>query len=742
MIDSTSVNDAATPPLEIRKRPDLSVKTARYEGRTFYLIKDPIGLKYLRFRPEEHAILQLLDGRRSLPEIQAAFAAEFRPRKISTDDLLGYIGRLQDAGLLINETPGQTRVLLERSQQQQRRRRAAASTNFLYVKLPGVDPERFLNWLHPKVRWVYSPAGVFAAVALMLAALTLVIVNFDEFQSRPELARFHSFFNVYNIVWLWLALAVAKMIHEIGHGLTCTHFGGECHEMGLLFLVFSPCMYADVSDAWMLPNKWHRIAISAAGIYVEVVLASIATFVWWYTEPGLIHNLAFSTLIVCSVSTILFNANPLMRFDGYYVLSDLLEIPNLRGKASRLVQQFLVRWCLGIDVPRQADMPQSRRWLFAVYAVSAYIYRWLITVAILFFLYTFLQPYKLGAISIALSMLVLTSLVVSPLLRLSRKLFQTKEPLLMNKLRLATTAFVLAGLIAGTLFVPIPLRVATVLTVEPSNVESVFVSVPGTLKSIYVEAGQRVRSGEPLIQLTNNNLRLQRLKLQRQVELHDVAARTFEALDKRGRAEQARLTKSDARQQLANRDRELDRLTLRSPRDGVILPPPELTVQAANSPNAPLANWSGVPLDDANLGSQLPVGTLICQIGHPDQMEAVLVIDQSDIEFVQIGSRVSMKFDAFPDKTLTGTIQEIAYQELESTPRQLSTRLGGELPTKVDQSGEERPFQASYQARVALDHFSERLQPGFRGRARIGCGTRTAAAWLTRSISELFRFRM
>ncbi len=742
MTDSTNINEATAQRLEIRKRPDLWVKTARYEGRTFFLIKDPVGLKYLRFRLEEHAILQLLDGRRSLLEIQAAFETEFHPRKISTDELLAYIARLQDAGLLINESPGHSRALLQRSQQQQRRRRAAALTNFLYVKLPGVDPERFLNWLHPKVRWVYSPAGVFAAIALMLAALTLVVVNFDEFRSRPELARFHSFFNVYNVFWLWLALAVAKIIHEIGHGLTCTHFGGECHGMGLLFLVFSPCMYADVSDAWMLPNKWHRIAISAAGIYVEVVLASIATFVWWYTAPGLVHNLAFSTLIVCSVNTILFNANPLMRFDGYYVLSDLLEIPNLRGKATRLVQQFLVRWCLGVDVARQADMPQSGRWLFAVYAVSAYVYRWLITVAILYFLYTFLRPYKLGAISVALSVLVLTSLVISPLLRLSRKLLHTKESSPMNKLRLATTVLALAGLIAGTLFIPIPLRVATVLTVEPSDAEPVFVSVPGMLESIHVEPGQAVRSGQPLIQLMNNDIQLQRLQLQRQVELHGVAERTFEALDLRGRAEKARLTKSDARQQLANRDREFNRLTLRSPRDGVILPPPELPVPAADSPDAPLADWSGMPLDVANLGSRMPVGTLVCQIVHPGQMQAVLIIDQTDIEFVRTGSRVSMKFDAFPDKTLTGTIQEIAFQELESTPRQLSTRHGGELPTRTNPDGDEQPFQASYQAHVDLDDCNEPLQPGFRGRARIDCGTRTVAAWLTRSLNELFRFRL
>ena len=127
---------------------------------------------------------------------------------------------------------------------------------------------------------------------------------------------------------------MTKVLHEFGHGLSCKHFGGECHEMGVMILVLTPCLYCNVSDSWMLPNKWHRAAIGAAGMYVEVVLASICTFIWWFTEPGLFNYLCLNVMFICSVSTVMFNANPLLRYDGYYILADILEIPNLRQKAT------------------------------------------------------------------------------------------------------------------------------------------------------------------------------------------------------------------------------------------------------------------------------------------------------------------------------------------------------------------------------------------------------------------------
>ena len=190
----------------------------------------------------------------------------------------------------------------------------------------------------------------------MLLAVSLVVSQWKTFYDK--LPDFQSFFNWWTIMSFWVCLAVVKIIHEFGHGLTAKHFGGEVHEMGILFLVLTPALYCDVTDSWLLPNKWKRIWISAAGIYVECFLASIATFVWWYSTPGLLNSLAMATMFICSVNTIMFNANPLLRYDGYYVMADWLEIPNLRIKSTQFFAYLFQEKVLGLEIPVQSYLPQ------------------------------------------------------------------------------------------------------------------------------------------------------------------------------------------------------------------------------------------------------------------------------------------------------------------------------------------------------------------------------------------------
>ena len=216
---------------------------------------------------------------------------------------------------------------------------------------------------------------------------------------RRSFPEFQSFFNWHSIVYFWCSLAIIKIIHEFGHGLTAKHFGGEVHEMGMLFLVLTPALYCDVTDSWLLPSKWKRIWISAAGIYVECFLASLATFVWWNTEQGLLNSLSLATMFICSVNTIMFNANPLLRYDGYYVMSDYLEIPNLRVKSTQFFAYLFQEKVLGLEVPVQSYMPRSRRSLFVIYAICELSYRWVVTFSILYFLSQFLKPYKLQSVS-------------------------------------------------------------------------------------------------------------------------------------------------------------------------------------------------------------------------------------------------------------------------------------------------------------------------------------------------------
>ena len=185
--------------------------------------------------------------------------------------------------------------------------------------------------------------------------------------------------------------------------------------MGIMVLVLTPCLYCNVSDSWMLPSKWARAAIGAAGIYVEVVIASICTFLWWFSEGTIFHNLCLNVMFISSVTTIVFNANPLLRYDGYYILADVVEIPNLRQKATTILSRKLGEWCLGLEPPDDPFLPQRNQLFFALYSVAAAIYRWVVALSICWFLYKLFQSYDLEIFGEIMVLASLWGLLVMPM---------------------------------------------------------------------------------------------------------------------------------------------------------------------------------------------------------------------------------------------------------------------------------------------------------------------------------------
>src|SRR5436190_16920311 len=294
-------------------------------------------------------------------------------------------------------------------------------TNILYIKIPVIDPDRILHHMLKHMSWIFSIWFLVLSLTVMGAAIGLVATHFDTFMGK--LPSYHEFFSFKTAIYLWAALGVVKVIHEFGHGLSCKAFGGEVHEMGFLLLCLSPAMYCNVSDSWTLPNKWHRIIIGAAGIYVELMIAAISTFVWWNSSSHpFINNMSLSLMIVCSVSTVMFNGNPLMRYDGYYVLSDWIEIPNLRDRANRYISSCFQEYCLGIEVQPEPYMEPTRKVLFLIFAVVSYVYRWVITFFILQFMANWLAPYRLEIVSNILALCALASMVGWPVYRLGQNI--------------------------------------------------------------------------------------------------------------------------------------------------------------------------------------------------------------------------------------------------------------------------------------------------------------------------------
>ena len=404
-------------------RHDLEITTQRYEGKTYYVIKDPVSLRYYRLDEKHCFLVRFLNGTHTLDDAQKEFENHFRPDRLTLEELEAFGQQLLMAGLAHNESPQAGKLLFERRRKRVRREWLQTLTNILYIKVPVFDPDRLLTRMLPYMRWIFTTTFFALSVGVMLAAILLVATHFDTF--RDKLPSFRTFFSFRTLGFMWMALGVVKVIHEFGHGLSCKAFGGECHEMGALILCLSPALYCNVSDAWTLPSKWRRIIISFAGIYVELIIASLATFLWWNT-PGqpFINNFCLSLMVVCSVSTVMFNGNPLMRYDGYYILCDWMEIPNLRDRANRFLKNLVLEHCLGIEVRPEPYMALGRRILFVTFTVISWIYRWVITFVILRFLALLLRPYKLEVLSSLLVLAALVSMIGWPLYRMGENLYK------------------------------------------------------------------------------------------------------------------------------------------------------------------------------------------------------------------------------------------------------------------------------------------------------------------------------
>lgn len=731
--------------LPIRCRPDLKARRHRYQGRNYWVVKDPVGLQYYRFEEEEYAILLMLDGESSLEDIAERFEQEFPPQTIRTEELQQFIGMLHRSGLVLTDAAGQGVQLRKRRDERAYQQRMSTLTNILSVRFKGIDPERILNFLYPYVRWFFSLPALIGCIILAFSALTLVVVQFDEFSSR--LPSFQSFFAAEHWLVLAATLAVTKILHEFGHGMSCKHFGGECHEMGVMFLVLTPCLYCNVSDSWMLPNRWHRAAIGAAGMYVEVVLASICTFIWWFSDPDTwLNNICLNVMFISSVSTVMFNANPLLRYDGYYILSDILEIPNLRQKSSAILSRKLGKWCLGLEEPEDPFLPKRHQWLFAVYTVAAAVYRWIVCLSILFFLNKVFEPYGLKVLGQLIALGALYGLLIQPLVKLF-KFFNVPGRLgKVKRGRMYATLALLAAVAAAFCFVPLPSHVYAPLEVQARGAESVYVTVDGVLNEVYVKPGAQVNAGDPLAQLENIDVELALAELIGQRDVYESQIESLERISFEDPIASAQVSQAvemleSVNQQIANREFDLQQLRLVAPRAGTVLPPPRVPDKSGD--DSQLASWSGSPMDRDNLGATLTTGTKFCMIGDPSRLEARLVIDQGDVEFVSPGQSVEIMLAQSTDYVYRSKIEQLSSDSLKVSPIHLSSLNGGSLATQMDPSGVPRPLSPVYEAVVPLptdqDGF---MRIGLVGTAKISTTPRTLGARLLRYLSRTFNFEL
>ncbi|MFK7770429.1 MAG: site-2 protease family protein [Mariniblastus sp.] len=740
--NTAAMTSSSSRPLRLHQRPDLEVQQQSYQGRDYWVIKDPISLKYYRFEEEEFALLEMLDGQSSPDQIKRRFDYRFAPQKITMQELYQFAGMLYRSSLVVSDAPNQGAELLKRGEKTRKAERRQSLTNILSIRYKGFDPDHLLGVMIRYVGCFFTwPAFVFALL-LGISAGALLITQFETFQNK--LPAFDDFFAAKNWIWLAMVMAVTKVLHEFGHGLACKKFGGQCHEMGIMLLVLTPCLYANVSDSWLLNSKWKRAFIAAAGMYVELVLAAFAVFVWWFSTPGMVNQLALNVIFVSSVSTLLFNANPLLRYDGYYILSDLLEIPNLRSKATTILQRTCGALFLGIEAQPDPFLPTRNRWMFGLYSVAAASYRWLITFSIFWFVYRVLEPYGFKVIGQMIAISAIYGLIGIPLVKLYKFFsvpgrFGTVKPF-----RATVAAGVVACLLAAIMLIPIPHYVYCSFYVTAEKAHNVYVDVPGTLEEIHLQPNQMVKEDQPIISLSSQQLRVQLASHQTEVNITRVRYENIEqagSLVRDEGREAAEVAVQSALDLLTKRQLDRERLIVCAPVAGYLLAPS--IVEADNSDLSTLTEWEGTPLERRNIGAYLKQSTFVGQVVEDmTKLEAVLAIDQSDIEFVRPDQPVEMLVRQVPLKVFESVTQQISPTEMKSTPKSLSSQYGGDIVTTRGKEGEDVPQSTKYLVNVALANPNLILLPGSTGVAKIRTGTQTIGQRVWRLASQTFQFEL
>jgi multidrug resistance efflux pump len=472
----------------VKLRSDLEI---RAESNGSIIVKDPITHGFYRFTPVQASVLERLDGRQDLESI-ASDVSRKHQTEVLEDQLKVFTAKLQT--LLLLDHP----YCWAKLEGSIRKKRHRILRNLLFIKIHAFNPDNLLGGLGKRLRFCFSPA--FAAVVWIAVAVALVlsILNWESlFMSLGTI------FSLYSIPLIVIIVFVIMTIHEFAHGLTLKHFGGKVDEMGFMILYFIPAFYCNVSDAWML-KKRERILVSFAGGYVQFFIWALATICWRLLAiETFASQICLITIAFCGIQTFL-NFNPLIRLDGYYMLSDLLEIPNLRPKAIAYVKHKISSMLTGIPFQGQEGLNARERRLFFFYGTASALFTCaLIWIMVLRLGSWIVHEYHFWGILLVSVLFFMAMPNANKENRtVSGKGMQTVK-LRIRKFPIALLVLILV-LIAG--FLPWELKVSGDFTIIASKRVSVTPQVSGNLKKICVEQGRQVRKGELLAEIENLEL--------------------------------------------------------------------------------------------------------------------------------------------------------------------------------------------------------------------------------------------
>lgn len=684
-------------------RTDLEVSRQRYEGQLFAVIKDPISLQYFRVPWRDYELVRLMEGCRNAaaavriwkkqkPELALEMSDELLIKKVNA------LARDFEMKKLCQMTAAD--LMRQRDRRQNNKsfgRRIGWLVSWLVVRKSLFDPDPMLTWLTPKIAFIFRPWFQIASLLLLFSATWTLLTHLDEVQF--DLGWFLAFDN---LALMFVSIMILKVIHEFGHGVTCKYFGGEVHEVGFMLMILTPMFYVNTSDTWLFPNKKHRMAVSAAGVYVEMIIASLLVYVWLFLAPGFAKQFTFNAIIAASFTTLLFNANPLMRFDGYYVLSDWLEIPNLRQKSRAYLGQQFRKFFFGKDFPetRATQVGRDSK-VFMIYAVLSFGYLLLLMSHVFARLHA-LDKYGLSIIAYVLVSMWALGSIILPIARFFTSPYRNASHLpLMKRLR---PAFITVGLILAVVIIinlPFQKTVVRSCALELADAFVVRAEQPGFINEILTQEGDVVEKGRVLGRLRNPELQT-RLTTQRET-LRQAEAQLNLALSENNaqKFKVASHQREEAIADLKDTESKVTQLGLSTGLEGRVL----------------TRNMKD------KMGKYLEAGEPYCMVGPANDFNILIPLSEREARFIKKGAPVVLKVNALPDMTFHGQIvQEPLATIAGGLPASLTARRGGDVATTIDKSGKEKLLERQWYAQLKITESSHLLRPGMTGRVRVDCG--------------------
>jgi putative peptide zinc metalloprotease protein len=696
-----------------RLRSHAEIHRVQFRGQRWYLLQDHSSGRFHRFPPAAHCLIGLMNGRRSLAEIWRTASEKLGDDLPTQDETIRLLAQLYRANALVTDAPSDIEELIERDATVRSKQWWSNFKSPLALKLPLWDPDRLLETAMPFVRPIFSRTGLAIWLVVVISALTLAVRNWSSLSTGVA----DRVLAAENLVLLWLSFPAVKLIHELGHAFAVKHWGGESHELGVMFLVGVPVPYVDATASSAFSSRWQRALVGAAGVFVELFLASLAMFAWNLIEPGAVRALVFNVMLIAGVSSLFFNGNPFLRFDAYYVMSDLLEIPNLGVRANQYWGYLIQSRLFGrTEADNPASAPGEAPWL-AFYAVGAFVNRILITLSIALFVAT-----RLFFVGVLIAGWSVTQFAIWPVVRHARfVLFDSR--LRSNRGRaLAWTFGGIAFTLALLLGVPVPSWTRAEGVVWAHEDVLVRAGTEGVVRAFMSEPGSRVEAGQGLVELVDPELRAEHAIARANL----AATRAQYALDRtrdRVQADISRQSVEHAERRLARVESDIEALTIPSPGTGRFL------VEAPQ-------DW---------IGRYLHRGEVLGYVLDFDPVIVRVVVPASAIDHIRnrterVDVRLSERIDRVHPAHIVAEVPA-ATNALPSLA--LSTEGGGSILLDVDgrAGGEIRAFERQFQFDLAVDDFEASDAPvgvGERVYVRFGHPPEPVAFQVYRAVRRLF----